>query len=221
MEAIIIGGSGATGAELLQLLLKDQAVNKVIALVRKPLRYTHEKLEQAVVDFNNYSSWAHLVKGDVAFSCMGTTLKVAGSKEAQYQVDYHYQLAFARAAKENHVPTFLLISSSSANPRAMFFYARMKGELEQAVESMGFKSFIIFRPGPLIRPETDRKGEKIAEHVIRFFNSIGLFRGFRPLPVKELAYLMLHYASNPPSGQHVLESDKILSEISFNELSDQ
>lgn len=220
MNAVIIGGSGATGSKLLELLLENESVNKVVALVRKPLRYKHEKLEQSVVDFNDYSSWAHLVKGDVAFSCLGTTLKAAGSKAAQYQVDYDYQLAFGRAAKENNVPTFLLISASSANPRSKFFYQKMKGELEEAIQSLAFKSFISFRPGPLVRPNTDRKGEKIAENVIRFLNKMGLFRGFRPLDVKDLARLMLYYALNPPVGHNVLESDRILKEVSLNDVNE-
>lgn len=218
MNAIVIGGSGATGSELVRLLLEDKAVGKVVVLVRKPLQYEHERLEQFVVDFNDYSSWAHLVKGDVAFSCMGTTLKAAGGKDAQYRVDYHYQLAFAQAAKENNVPAFLLISATSANPRSAFFYSRMKGELEKAIELIGFKSCIIFRPGLLMRPGTERKTEKMGEDLIHFLNKIGLFRRFRPLPVKELARLMLSYASNPPSGLYMIDSDRILRETSLHEL---
>lgn len=218
MNAIILGGSGATGSKLLESLLGDRTVDRVIALVRKPLKHQHEKLEQLVVDFNNYTDWASLVKGDVAFSCMGTTLKAAGSKEAQYKVDYHYQLSFAQAAKENNVSTFVLISSSSANPQSKLFYSRMKGELESAIQQLGFKSLIIFRPGLLVRPESDRKGEKIGEGVIRFFNAIGLFRNLRPLPVANLARLMQYYGSNPPSGIDILESSRILREISLNGL---
>ncbi|MDF7820622.1 NAD(P)H-binding protein [Runella sp. MFBS21] len=212
MKAVIIGATGATGKELLQLLMASKDVSEIVALVRKPLPIKHPKLNTIVVDFGKLSDWKKHISGDVAFSCLGTTLRAAGSQKAQYVVDYEYQYEFAKLAKDNHIPTFILISSSTANPKSLIFYSRMKGELEKSVEALGFKNVVVFRPGPLIRPETDRTGEKIGVTVISFLNKVGLFCKMAPLEVKDLATLMLRYATKPPLIYTILESGRILEE---------
>lgn len=213
MQAVIIGATGATGKELLELLLKEERFSQVIALVRRSLNITHPKLQAAVVDFNKPQEWQDIVKGDVAFSCMGTTLKAAGSKAAQYKVDYEYQYAFAEAARQNGIPAFVLISAGMADPKSLVFYSRMKGELEKDIQSLHFKSLVIFRPGLLSRPGTNRNGEKISEGLLNFFNKLGLFKNMTPLKVKKLAELMLHYAKQAPDGIHIIGSGRILKEI--------
>jgi len=213
MKAIVIGATGATGKELLQLLLQDDSITEVAALVRRPLPLQHEKLQTHVINFDRPEQWQDLVTGDMAFSCLGTTLKAAGSKEAQYKVDYEYQLAFAQAASQNSVPRFILISAGMANPKSLVFYSRMKGALEQAIRALNFESLTILRPGLLSRPGTDRAGEKISESVLRFFNRLGLLKRLAPLPVHKLAMLMLRYGKQPNKGVQALESKQILREI--------
>ena len=215
MKALLIGASGATGKELLQLLLQDESITGVVAFVRKPLSLQHEKLQAYVINFDRPEQWQGLVAGDTAFSCLGTTLKAAGSKEAQYKVDYDYQLAFARAARKNDVPRFVLISAGMADPKSLVFYSRMKGELEQAVSALNFEGLTMFRPGLLSRPGTNRTGEKISESVLRFFNKLGLLQKLAPLPVHKLALLMLRYGKQKDRGVRVIESKQILSEVKY------
>lgn len=212
MKAVLAGATGATGRELLQLLLADTAISRVVALVRNPLSIQHEKLSAMPINFDKPETWQHLVTGDVAFSCMGTTLKAAGSKDAQYKVDYGYQFEFAKAARQNGVPQFVLVSAGMADPKSLVFYSRMKGELEKAIQAQHFKSLVIFRPGLLSRPGTDRTGEKISESVLHFFNRLGLFKKLAPLPVKKLAALMLLYAKQNGQGAQVIESVRIQEE---------
>ncbi|MEG1026316.1 MAG: NAD(P)H-binding protein, partial [Flavobacterium sp.] len=88
MKALLIGATGATGTDLLDKLLNNTTFDEVAVFVRKPIAITNNKLKVHVVDFDQPEEWNHLVKGDVAFSCLGTTLKAAGSKEAQRKVDY-------------------------------------------------------------------------------------------------------------------------------------
>lgn len=213
MKAILIGATGATGSELLHLLLADNTINEVVALVRRALPIQHSKLRAEVINFDEEQTWKHLVTGDVAFSCLGTTLKAAGGKEAQYKVDYTYQYSFARAAIENGVPKLLLISAGMANPKSMVFYSRMKGELEASIQMLGFKNLVIFRPGLLSRPQTDRAGEKVSESILGFFNRVGLLKKLAPLPVNKLARLMLVYAKQNKNGVEIIESGQILKEI--------
>ena len=83
MKALIIGATGATGKDLVTQLLADDTYSEVHCFVRKALALTHPKLHTHVVDFETAEAWADLLRGDVAFSCLGTTLATAGSKEAQ------------------------------------------------------------------------------------------------------------------------------------------
>jgi uncharacterized protein YbjT (DUF2867 family) len=98
MKALVLGATGATGKDLVEQLLKDKNYETVSVFVRKPMEIDNEKLETHIVDFEKPENWQNLVQGDVAFSCMGTTLKNAGSKEAQKKVDFNYQYNFAKAA---------------------------------------------------------------------------------------------------------------------------
>lgn len=130
-------------------------------------------------------------RADVLFACLGTTLKAAGSKEAQWAIDYEANLEFAKAARENGVNTLVLVSASGVNAASRLFYQRMKGELEQALIALNFPCLIIFRPPLLIRPNSDRLGEKIAERILHGFNRIGMLKNQRPLAVEKLAQAML------------------------------
>lgn len=99
MKAIVIGATGAIGQDLVKTLLYDDRYETVTTFTRRPLGFTHPKIQSFIVDFNLPDTWHHLVQGDVLFSALGTSLKQAGSKEAQYRVDHDYQLSFARAAR--------------------------------------------------------------------------------------------------------------------------
>ena len=96
------------------------------------------------MDFEQLDSWKEKLKGDVLFSAMGTTLKTAGSKDAQYQIDYNYQHDVAQAASENGVASLLLVSSVGSSSKSPFFYPKIKGQLEDAVSQMNFKQVHIF-----------------------------------------------------------------------------
>ncbi len=205
MIALLIGATGATGSDLLQLLLGDSKVERVAIFVRRDPQITHPKLEVHLIDFDKKEQWRHLVKGDILFSCLGTTLKDAGSKEAQWKVDHDYQYRFAEAARENGVGTLLLVSSMNASLKSPFFYARMKGELEEAVRKLGFPRLMIFRPPSLIRKGSDRAMERVGVKLIGFLNRLGLLKSMRPIPTEQLAQAMLYAAKSFRRGEHILE----------------
>ena len=75
MKALIIGATGAVGADLCNLLLKDKEFEEIEIFVRRPSGITNDKLTEHIVDFENIADWKHLLKGDVLFSCLGTTKK--------------------------------------------------------------------------------------------------------------------------------------------------
>ena len=209
MKALIIGATGATGKDLVTQLLADDTYSEVHCFVRKPMSLTHPKLHAHVVDFETPEAWADLLHGDVAFSCLGTTLAMAGSKEAQWRVDYDYQYAFAQQCKANGVPTFVLVSAAGATAQSKLFYNRMKGQLEDAVKALEFTRLLIFQPSVLVRKGSDRKGEQFGLKMIVLLNKIGLFKRYRPMPTNVLAQRMRCEVATATEGVHTFILDEI------------
>lgn len=204
MKVVLIGGSGATGRALIQLMLKSKEVTEIVVLLRRVSFDEHIKLKQVIVDFENLTDFEREIQGDIAISCLGTTLKDAGSKHAQWKIDHDLNLQFAALAKKNGFPTFLLLSALLADPASKIFYNRMKGTLEQDVKALNFNRLIIFQPGGLIRPNTDRFGEKTAITTLRILNSIGLFKSYKPLSVAQVASAILQAINRYTTGIHTV-----------------
>jgi uncharacterized protein YbjT (DUF2867 family) len=208
--AIIIGASGLVGNALLQQLIKDDSYSKIKILVRKPSGVKHAKIEEIIVDFKNIDSYKQLVMGDILFSCMGTTLKNAKSKAAQYEVDFTYQFQTAKAAAENGVKEYVLISSIGASAESNNFYLRMKGELEEAVKPLPFEQINIMRPGPLGGNRKEfRLAEALSFPIIKALNAMGLFRKYRIIDVKIVAKAMINSTKKNDNKWNVFESEQM------------
>ena len=209
MKALIIGGTGATGKDLVSLLLEDDTISEVHSFVRKTPSLVHPKLRSHVVDFEQPDTWTELLHGDVAFSCLGTTLAQAGSKEAQWRVDYDYQWQFAERCRQNGVPAFVLVSSAGADAKSSIFYNKMKGKLEDAVKTLNFPKLLIFQPSLLVREHSDHTVENMGMKVINFLNKIGLFKRYKPMPTSILAEKMIKAAKDTKQGTLTFTLNKI------------
>lgn len=195
LKALVIGATGATGRELVNLLINDEDFDQVSIFVRKAPELEHEKLKIHTIDFNEIKRHKDLIKGDILFSALGTTKKEAGGKQRQYIIDYTYQYEFAKIAAENGVDQLSLVSSIGANPKSFMFYPKMKGELESDVKKLKFKKIDIFQPPILIRqPEIIRKAEKKAISIIQKLNKLGILKSQQPLMVSNLAERMVKTA---------------------------
>ena len=193
LEAIVLGATGATGQELVKLLLNDPNFSKVTIFVRKKPRIKHEKLTIYEIDFSRLNEYKGLINGDVIFSALGTTLSQAGSKTQQYLVDFNYQYEFAKIGSENKVIHYSLVSSVGANIKSPFFYPKTKGALEEAVKKLGFNNIYIFQPPFLIRQSNlIRPAEKIALKILKLLNQIGILKSQKPISVSDLAQKMIN-----------------------------
>jgi uncharacterized protein YbjT (DUF2867 family) len=209
MRALIIGATGATGKDLVNVLLKDTDYNEVITFVRRKSEQTHPKLSQVVTDFDKLEEVTKHITGDVLFSCLGTTLKAAGSKDKQWHIDYEMPLNFAKIAKQNGVSKVVLLSAYGADPSSNVFYSKMKGKLEEEFTDLSFDQCVIFKPGMLVRKDTDRLGEKLFTPILKFLNRLGLIKKFKPLDTSILAEKLAKAPKVLPLGKHLVELDKI------------
>lgn len=210
MKALIIGATGATGKELVEQLLEDSSYTSVSIFVRRSFGKSNPKLTEHVVDFSDVNSFQDLITGDVLFSCLGTTLKDAGSKDNQWKIDFEIPAAFAASAKKNQVNSFVLVSTYGASSKSCVFYSQMKGKLEEHIRDLQFPQYIIFRPGPLIRLNTDRLGEKISVKILKALNAIGLFKNLKPISTAFLAQKLAKAPKVLPKDTVTLELDQII-----------
>ncbi len=209
--ANVIGANGLVGHSLVNKLLFHSEFGKVRIFVRRKTGVIHENLEEKIIDFDQPENWKHLVQGDVIFSTLGTTIKTAKTKEKQYLVDFTYQYEFAKAASENGVPAYVLVSSMGANPKSSVFYSRMKGELEEAVARLKFSKLIIFRPSILDGNRREkRSGEKIGLIISRFITRF-ILKKYRPTPIPILTSKMIRLSVDQTEGFRMIEGAEIFA----------
>lgn len=211
-RAIVIGSTGLVGKQLVLQLLEDTRFDRVVSFVRRPSGNTHAKLEEHVVDFRAPDAWAELVKGDVLFSSLGTTIKQAGTKEAQYEVDYTFQFRTAQAAAKNGVKAYVLVSSASASAGSAVFYSRMKGELERDTQRLGFSSVTYVRPGLLGgERENPRAGERFAEGVLNVIGWLPGLGNVKTIQGKTVAKAMIAAWGQHTPGVTVLHNKELFA----------
>lgn len=102
---------------------------------------------------------------DVAISCLGTTIRTAGSEPAMFRIDHDYVLAVAQGARALGARQFILVSSVGAGGPG--FYLKTKGAIEEAVVHLGFARVDLIRPGVLIGHRAEsRPLETISQTVL-------------------------------------------------------
>ena len=165
-RVLLVGATGVVGTECLRQLAADDSVSLVRALVRRPIADAPAapKVEVVVTDMNAIESHPALFAVDQVVCALGTTIKVAGSQAAFRAVDYELPLRIARLARAQGATHFLLVSALGASAASGVFYNRVKGELEDALGALGFRSLTIARPSLLLGDRVEfRLGERIAQ----------------------------------------------------------
>ena len=200
-KAIVIGGTGMVGAQLVNLLIENKTFSEVVSLVRRASGVVHPKLNELIIDFEKPEEWINFVVGDVLFSTLGTTIAQAKTKAAQFKVDFTYQFAVAEIAAQNSVSNYVLVSSAGADSKSAVFYSQMKGKLEDAVKLLPFNVISILRPGQLDGNRIENRiGEKIALSIVHGLNKIGILKKFRPIQAYDVAKAMIHASQKSESG---------------------
>ena len=213
-KALIAGATGLVGGFCLQSLLDNDHYSEVITLVRKPLLKTHRKLKTIVTTFDNLGPELSNNQVDDVYCCLGTTIKKAGSQEAFKKVDHTLVVTVAGLMKKHGAEQFLVISAMGANKDSKVFYNRVKGEMEDALQELGYPCLRIIRPSLLLGlREEFRLGEKIAVMLTPLLKPflLGSLKKYRPVEAEKVAQFMVKVAREKSVvGVHVYESDVIV-----------
>ncbi|MDR3653439.1 MAG: NAD(P)H-binding protein [Paludibacter sp.] len=205
-KAIVIGGTGMVGSQLIKLLIEDKSYSEIISLVRQSSGVTHPKLTEVIINFDQPETWKNQIKGDVLFSTLGTTIAKAKTKENQFKVDFTYQFSVAQIAAENGVGNYVLVSAAGANSNSKVFYMNMKGKLEDAVQKLPFQVISIIRPGQLAGNRLENRAtEKIGLSAMYFLNKLGLFMRYKPIQAHQVAQAMINSAVKKDSLSYNLD----------------
>ncbi|QTS85792.1 oxidoreductase [Ectopseudomonas khazarica] len=197
---LIAGATGLTGEHLLDRLLSEPTVARVLAPTRRPLA-AHPHLENPVGELQGLLPQLS-GQVDTAFCCLGSTIKQAGSQEAFRAIDHDLILAFARRARELGARHLVVISALGANPKSSVFYNRVKGETEEALKAMSWPQLTIARPSLLLGARHEfRLGERLAAPLLRWLP--GKYRG---IDACALARALWRLALEEEDGIRVIES---------------
>lgn len=211
--ALLAGGSGLVGGFLLQQLLAAPEYERVVAVGRRLLEVEHPKLVQVTTEFGALRELQRPLHGDDAFCCLGTTIKKAGSRAAFRAVDQGAVLAFAWAAQQGGAKRFFHVSSMGADPASRFFYPRVKGETDHALEVMRFATLGIFRPSLLLGPRGEyRFGERLSAVGLAVAEPLllGRWRKYRAIHAEVVARAMLRASFGTGArGTPIFASDEI------------
>ncbi len=212
--AAVFGATGLIGQSLLRLLISEERYSKVIAPTRNPLQMRLGKVENPQFSFS--SDLGLRISGatdiDDAFCCLGSTISKAGSQEKFAEIDLHAVVACAKWTLERGAKHFLVVSSMGASAQSSVFYNRTKGQMEDALKTLGFQRLSIFRPSLLLGEREDsRPLEKFSQAVAPFVNPFlkGSLRHYRAISSEVVAAAMLAEATrpSPPGVQTLLSGD--------------
>lgn len=212
--ALLMGATGLIGTQLLKLLLEDSAYGEVRVLTRRPLKQTHLKLQELIVDFDTVGEAARqfVFQVDDVFCCLGTTIKKAKTQKLFRKVDWEYPTIVARLAQASGASQFLVVSALGANANSRIFYSRVKGELENDLIAMGYSSLHIFRPSLLLGQRQEfRLGESLSGTLYKMLPGLfnGFMRRYKPIEAGTVAAAMLQAAKRKLAGIHIYESGEI------------
>lgn len=190
--AIIFGVTGLSGQALLNNIINDDRYNKVYCVTRRHLNIKNPKVEEIVFDYKDFSKLPPLMVNHV-FSCMGTTLKAAGSQEAQQVIDRDYPISISKFAKQIAAEKMVCVSSVGTDINSGNFYLKTKAEMEEGVKA-NFPNAVFVRPSFLMGDRKEiRLGEKIGIGVFKVVNPLlmGGLKKFRGINVDKLSKAMI------------------------------
>ena len=210
--ALLFGSSGLIGGHLLRQLIENNDYAKIKVFVRSVPEINDPKVEIIKTDFNNLDNHKEEIKGDDCFFCIGTTKKNSPDKNEYRRVELEVPKKIAQIAKLNSVNSFLFVSSGFADPKNSGDYLRFKGEVEEELKSLNFKTLGIMRPSFLLGDRKEKRvGEKIGIFIFKLLSPlfIGPLKKMKPIHSEKVASAMI-MAAQDNLDQTIFESNDIV-----------
>jgi uncharacterized protein YbjT (DUF2867 family) len=208
-RAMLVGATGLVGSNILHLLVKDSTIGEVRALTRRslPSQDNSPVVKELIADFERLQDHPEWFEVDMVFCALGTIIAKAKTQTAFRRVDFDYPLAVAKLARSAGARQFLMVSAIGANPRSRFFYNRIKGELEEAILTLGYPSVTIARPSFLLGNRQEyRLGEHIAKKITWLFPSF-----LAGVEASQVASAMVQAAHQSAVGVTILDNKTMRS----------
>lgn len=150
MKVILFGASGMVGQGVLQECLKAEDVTEIVAILRSPLTTPHPKVREIIIKDLNQADFSSLQGFDGCFYTLGMSSS-DGTAEQYHHTMYELSLLIAKKLQpHNPNMTFVFTSGQGANAFGKG-WAKTLGEAENALNQVGFRQFIAFRPA-VIQP---------------------------------------------------------------------
>lgn len=211
-KALVLGSSGLIGMETINLLLNNDKYEVVYAISRYELPIKNNKLIQIIADYNTIETNIKDLKIHHFFCCIGSTRAKTPDKNKYYEIDVEYPKKVASILIKNGSTTLCLVSSMGANPTSNNFYLKLKGDVEESLRAIGFKSFHIFRPSLLLGNRKEfRLTEKIAKFIYPIFNLllVGKMKDYRSIQAKDIASAMINVSITSNLGDYIYQTQLI------------
>ena len=197
--AVIIGATGVVGRVILNEILSGEYYDRIYILGRSSISKLpdEERLTKIIIDFENIDFDMDILENADVFASLGTTLKIAGSKENQRKIDVDYTVNFAKLC-EGKIRSFNVVSAMGANSKSKNFYTSFKGELEDKLKEMNIGVLRIFRPSLLI---SKREDKRILEEVFLKISPIlkvllkGKLKKYSPIEASLLGKVIVRFAT--------------------------
>ena len=209
MKVAIAGASGLTGSLCLEALLQHPEVDQVVAIVRRPLQRMHPKLQQVLLSGGELKE---SIVADAFISCLGTTIRKAGSREAFEAVDRHLPVQIARQLQRHGCQVVAVVSAMGAFAHSRFFYNRVKGAMEDDLQQTGFASLSILRPSIIDgQRQESRPAERMALALARAIRPLmgGKLRHYRAIEARTIARALVTCIIQRRTGQFTYLSGDI------------
>ena len=208
-DALIVGATGLIGRAVIERF----GSRPVTVLARREVEGLAAQHKQLVAPSERWPDMIAAEKPAVLISCLGTTIRQAGSQAAFRAIDHDLVLAAARGAMAGGTAHMIAVSSVGAAAKSGNFYLRTKGETEDDLRALGFDRLDLIRPGLLRgdRPGPQRLGEGIATIAAPLTDALlhGSFRRYRSISGATVASAIVALAERGGSGVHIHENDAI------------
>ena len=210
MRIVLLGATGLVGSHLLTQLLSSADHHEILTLGRTAPTAIDEKLSFIQSDLTNKTELIKLLSDfqiqgsiDMLISCLGTTIKVAGSKQGFFHVDHDLILNAAESARQCGIDRMMLVSAINADVKSRVFYSKVKGQTEQDLNLLGFKQLTLIKPSLLMGSRRDfRLAESFSAPLMKLLNPLlmGVVKKYRAIEGKDVAECMVKQLKNPKQG---------------------